>query len=182
MIIELKNTKLLFLYRSKLFYFIKFNTKKESLEDIVYALNIKNKKERINYVYDKGIQIVNKYYEKDLCKFKDGKCIVQQKNNPDSFNGCCRICNLVTNKGCPTVNLACKLVYCKTALQNMKALKLRDIKILKCLSISQRIILKTDVFSTKEEVLKDLYYGIIFYGIRNVFSELKRKINIQKKK
>ena len=40
---ELKNTKLLFLYRSILFKFIKFETKDKNLKPIVKALNIKNK-------------------------------------------------------------------------------------------------------------------------------------------
>ena len=182
MIIKLKNTKLLFIYRSFLFNLVKFSAENNELEDIANALNIKNKRKRIKYVYDKAILIINKYYDKDLCKFKNGKCIVQQKSNSESFNGCCKACYLVTKNGCPTVNLSCKLVYCKTALQNMKALKLRNIDILKCLSITQRLILKSDVFSTKEKVLNDVYYGIVIYGIKSVFSEIKRKIKIHKVK
>lgn len=45
----------------------------------------------------------------------------------------------------------------------MKLLKLREIPILKCLSLSQRIILKGSFFQTREEVIKGLYYIMVLY-------------------
>ena len=42
--IKIKSTKLLFLYRSILFKFVKFQTEKQELQNIVEALNKKNKK------------------------------------------------------------------------------------------------------------------------------------------
>jgi len=165
MLIELKNTKMLFLYRSFLFRFVKFETKDEKLKVIVDALNIKKRKDRIEYVYDEAIKYINKYYSEDLCKFENNQCIAQRNNNGYT-NGCCRKCILVTDKGCPSVNLACKLIYCKTALGNIKLLKLSDIPVLKCLSLCQRVILKGSFFSTREEILKDLNYGLIYSSIR----------------
>lgn len=180
---EVKSTKLLFLYRSFLFKFTKFETKDKNLKEIVEALNIKNKKERIEYVYNEAIKVINKYYSKDLCKFKDNKCIAQRKQNRDDLNGCCpNFCLYSSNKGCRTCNIPCKLLYCKTALGNMKALKLRDIVILKTLPKGSIIILKTSYFNSKETILKDLYYGIIIYMLKYLYREFKLDLRMIKYK
>ncbi len=156
----IKNTKLLWLYRSLIFNGVNFVTKNNDLKLIVEALNIKKRKERINFVYDEAIKYINKYYEKDLCKFENGMCIVQRNNGSNDKNGCCKRCKLVTDKGCSTTNMACKLIYCKTALKNFKSLKIREIEILKCFSPLQRIILKSCFFNTREEIINYLYYGL----------------------
>ena len=168
---KLKSTKFLFLYRSFLFKYVNFTSDNKNLKLIVTALNIKNNKKRLEYVFDETIKHINKYYEKDLCKFKDGKCIVQRKRNDDSKNGCCKSCHLVTDKGCPSKNVACKLIYCKTALDGMKKLKMKDIDILKCISLRQRIILRSDYFRTKEEVIKDMRCSLILYGLKILFEK-----------
>ncbi len=170
--IKLKNTKLLFLYRSILFKNVKFYTDNNKLRNIVNALNIKNKKNRIMYVYDEAIKEINNYYREDLCKFIDGKCIVQRLNNSNHVDGCCYKCPIVTDKGCPSSNFACKLIYCKTAIGNMKRLNFNKVYILKCLSISQRLVILTDFFSTREEIIEDTNKGIL----RTIFKYLfKRK-------
>lgn len=164
---RIKSIKLIFIYRSILFKKIKFKTDNKDLKDIVKALNIKNKRDRIAYVYDEAVKVINKYYSKDLCQFKDGKCIAQRNN--DNINGCCRLCHLVTDKGCPSVNLPCKLIYCKSALGNMRLLKFNDIKILKCLSLSQRLVLRSSFFMTREQIIDDMCHGILISTIRNIF-------------
>ena len=171
---KIKNTKLLFIYRHSIFKIFSFETDNKDLQNITKALNIKKRKDRIEYVYDEAIKYINNYYSEDLCKFKNGKCIVQRQNKKDGINGCCRYCHLVTEKGCPSANLACKLLYCKTALGNIKLLKLREIPILKCLSIWQRSILKGSFFETKEEVIKDLYYGPVYSAFKNIFKEIPK--------
>ncbi|MBR3362721.1 MAG: hypothetical protein IKG40_02215 [Bacilli bacterium] len=171
---ELKNTKLLFLYRSILFKFIKFETKDKNLKPIVKALNIKNKKQRIEYIYDEAIKIINNYYSDDLCKFIDNKCIAARKYKKDKINGCCRLCIHQNSKGCKVNNLSCKLFYCKAALENIKKLNIDEIAILKCLNKRQRFILKSDYFSTREEVINDLYYGIIIATIRISYRLIKQ--------
>lgn len=174
--IVINNTKFLFLYRLSIFKLFTFKTNNKELKNIVNALNIKKRKERIKYVYDEAIKIINIYYSDDLCKFKDNKCIAQRKNNSKTISGCCRTCPILTDKGCPSVNITCKLLYCKTALQNLKALKISNISILKCLSLSQRLILKTDFYATKEQIINDLYYGIFSYCFRSTFREIKNKL------
>ena len=176
--IEVKNLNLLFIYRNLKFKNIFFVSKNKDYKEIVNALNLKNKKRRIEYIYDSAIEYINKYYVDDLCKFVNNQCVAQRKNNGKEINGCCKKCHLVTDKGCPSVNLSCKLIYCKTALGNVKELKFSDIPILKCLSYSQRLVLKSSFFNTKESILKDLYYGLIY----STFRSLKSSIFLNKKK
>ena len=49
-----KTTRFLFLYKSFLYRFVTFTTDSKELQDqiIVNALNIKNRKKRITYIYD----------------------------------------------------------------------------------------------------------------------------------
>ncbi len=166
---KIKSTKLLFLYRTFFFKKVRFETDNKELKNIVTALNIKNKKDRISYVYDEAVKYINKYYSKDLCQFIDGKCIVQRKNNIDRVNGCCFRCPLVTDTGCPSSNLMCKLIYCKTSLNNMKTLKFNDIKILKCLKIKSRIILCSSFMLKKEDILDDMSVGYLRWLYRCIF-------------
>lgn len=174
MVINVKNNKWIFLYKTNLFKLFIYKTNNIDMQNIVNALNIKSRRKRITYVYEEAIKVINNYYSDDLCQFKDNQCIAQRKNNSKTTNGCCRTCPLLTNNGCSSVNITCKLLYCKTALNNMKSLKLSDINILKCLSVGQRLILKTDYYSTKKQVINDLYYGIVIYFIRSFFRDVKR--------
>ncbi len=133
--------------------------KNKDIEIINNILNIKNRRKRIIYIYDELVKYLNSYYKEDLCKFKDDKCFVQRNNN-NKF-GCCADCSLVKSGiGCPTANVSCKLVYCKPALKNIKKLKLIDIPYARCLSIFQRFIIRFDVFSTREQIINDLYFGL----------------------
>ena len=171
---ELRSTKLLFLYRSFLFRFVKFETKDKDLKNIVNALNIKKRKKRIEYVYDEAIKYINKYYSQDLCQFKNNQCIVQRNNKSDKINGCCRLCAYQNNKACDVNNVACKLFYCTTAIKNMKELNIKDVEILKCLNKRQRFVLKSDYFSKREDVINDLYYGIVIATIRISYRLIKQ--------
>lgn len=170
---ELKSTKLLFLYRSFLFRFVRFETNDDKLENITAALNIKRRKQRIEFVYDEAIKYINQYYKDDLCQFKDNQCIVQRKNKSDKVNGCCRLCQYQNNKACEVNNLSCKLFYCETALKNVRKLNIDDIDILKVLNKRQRFILKSDYFTKRENVIKDLQQGIIITTVKVVYRLMK---------
>ena len=157
-------------------YNIENNINKKELDIIIKALSIKKRKERIAYLYDEGAKYIDKYYSEDLCQFKDNKCFLQRKRNDGSKYGCCRYCKyVISNKGCPTSNISCKMIYCKEALKNIKKLKLSDIDFFKCFSIFQRIILKIDYCSTRDQVINDLYYGPIYWLIRSI----KKGIDVQ---
>lgn len=175
----------LFFYKSFIFKKTKFTveTNYEEVKPIINALNIKKRKPRIAYIYDEACkQIDNHYKNKNICGFKDNKCYVQQKLQNGTINGCCRMCLYQSTKGCTTKNLTCKLFTCSEVEKRCKVIKFDDLKILNLLSFRNRMILKSDYFSKREDVIKDLYYGSFFlWTIRIVirmiinFYTLKRK-------
>ena len=175
--------KKLFFYKYYHFtnFTIKNNIKSQELAIINNALNIKKKKERITYLYDETIKYINSYYHDDLCQFVNNQCFVQRERKDNSKFGCCFDCKLVkSGKGCPTSNVSCKLLYCKPALKNIKKLRIKDIDFLRCFSIFQRFILKYNFYSTREQVIKDLNYGIIIWFLRSIPKGLKLCFRIHK--
>lgn len=178
-----KFLKKLFFYKYYHFtnFEIKNNIKSSNLNIITKALNIKKRKKRITYLYDETVKYLNNYYKDDLCKFKNDQCFVQRKRNDNSKFGCCFDCKLVeSGKGCPTSNVSCKLLYCKPALENIKVLKMNDIEFLKCFSVFQRFILRFNFYSTREQIIKDLNYGLIYWLIRSTIKGIKLCFKIHK--
>ena len=159
-------------YRSILFIFTKFECDNKDVEHIITALNIKNRFKRIRYVYDTACDEVDAFGEgKNLCGFKNGVCRSKVKN------GCCRKCFHVTDHGCPTRNLACKLFFCSKVRDKYKIIMFDDLKILYCLSFRCRVILRHDFFTKREEVLMDMYIGwITILFIRYFYRVIKHKI------
>ncbi len=172
--------KKLFLYRSFLFKLVKFKLESndESLYPIIEALNIKGRKQRITYIYNEACQKIDSYYkDKNLCDFKNGKCIAHRKNKIDKENGCCRLCEHRTCGLCPSRNIACKLFYCSTVKDKNKVIEFCDIEILRVLTPLQRFILKSDYFSLEKDVINDLYFGI-FAPFRIMYRFTKYKIKL----
>ena len=181
----------LFIYRSFLFRFIKFKLEEDKYEvsEIIKALNVKGRKKRITYIYDKACEEIDEFFEgKNVCDFKDGKCLSQQKNNSDKFNGCCRLCEHRTGGLCPSRNLACKLFYCSYVTDKYEILNYEDIKVLKCLTPLQRFVVESDYFSLEKDVINDLYFGVFLatfrvcyrhgkHVIRNRFNWVKSKLS-----
>ena len=130
---------------------------------------MKKRKKRIQCIYNIACGEVDSKFKniKNMCGFKNNKCWSQQNNNDNKINGCCRWCRYQSCNGCLTKNLTCKLFFCEEVRKRYEIIKFEDIKVLKCLSIRQRLILKHDYFSSEKEVINDLYYGsLIIWGIR----------------
>ena len=171
-------------YKSFFFRNCKFklesNIKESDLEVIITALNIKNRKERITFVYDSACKKIDDYnMNKNICGFINGKCYTQRLN--DKINGCCRKCNHQSSKGCTTSNLTCKLFNCSEVCKRIKTIKYEDLKMLKCLSYQNRVILKHDYFSKREDVLKDLYLNsICLFTIRLIYRTLFKNLDFKR--
>lgn len=166
----------LFFYKTFLFHFTKFEleTDKYKISELIQVLNIKNRKERIAYIYDNACkQLDEQNVGKNICSFKNNQCTIQRKKN-FGYHGCCRKCYHHTETGCPTKNLACKLFYCATVKEKYQVLKYEDIKVLKALSIRQKLIVEADYFNTREEVISDLYYGSLFLAAGRILYRLIR--------
>lgn len=131
---------------------------------LVNALNIKNKKERLSFMYDRACDLLDvDFYKKNVCEFKCGKCITDRLNN-NLGGGCCcdskdhkGMCMYLSKDGCKIRCLTCKLHICRTLKKKGYRYRINDIYMLKyLLNFKQKIMLYNDFFMTKEEILKDL--------------------------
>lgn len=174
---EKQLNKHLFLYKSPLYKNTKFKIISSSKEsnDLVTGLNIKNRRERIKYVFDKCCEYLDNDFPNDACGFIDGKCIVQRQNKSKQKCGCCRYCEYVTLNGCPSKNIACKLFNCSEITKKYNLKTKKDLKLLKLLSIKNRVVSSHNYFTIEEESLKDLYTITYTYAfIRMVYRQVRR--------
>ena len=171
------------LYRTFIFRFTKFKLNKDNkeLNEIITALKIKKRKNRITYIYQTLCQKLDNYYQnKNMCEFIDGKCLAQRLSKSDKINGCCRISKYQTNGLCPTKNLACKLFYCDAVYKKHKVITYKDLDLFKCFSPLQRFMVKSDFFTSEKDVINDLYLGIFIATIRVSFRFIKTLIRHRK--
>ncbi len=175
------------LYKSILYYntifVVKNNINDKMIEYIITALNIKNRKKRIKFIYDKSCELIDeKNKGKDICGFKNDKCYIQRKLKNGKCNGCCRMCIYQTKEGCQTKNLTCKLFNCSEVKKRYDVIEYKDLTLLKVLSLKNQLIIKSDYFSKREDVLKDLYsYSLIYSTLKMVYRLIKHLLVLKKK-
>lgn len=93
------------------------------------------------------------------------------------------MCLYKTSKGCSSKNIACKLFNCSAVKEKYEVYEYKELPILKILSIKNRIIVKHDYFSLREDVLKDLYsYSLIYSTIRMGIRIIKNLILLHNKR
>ncbi len=146
--------------------FFKSDIDDQELQDIIEALNIKNRFKRVEFIYDTACKRLDEFYKNDnICEFCNNQCLVQQKHDLKYSNGCCRLCKLQSDKGCTTSNLSCKLFYCDRIRDLKKTLYLKDMRILELYSLRQRIMCTHNYFATRKQFLLDLKLGLfMFFG------------------
>jgi len=178
------------LWLYKRYRFTKFklinNIKEPNIDYLEKGLNIKKRKERITYVFDTCCFLLDDFYHgENICGFKDGKCVVQRELKNGKCNGCCRVCLYVTDKGCPSKNVACKLFNCDAVKEKYKTMDYKDLKLLKLLSIKNQLLIRSDYFTLREEALGDqfTYTGtaacirMIYRLIRNYIKRKRKEKN-----
>ena len=126
---------------------------------------------RIEYIYDHCCKKVDEFNkDKNICSFDNSVCRFHQELGCDLKNGCCRLCIYQGPTGCKTSNLGCKLFYCNSVKEKYEVIKYTDLKLLKLLTWRQRIIAIDEFFSTREQILLDIFVGsMFFYAIRMSF-------------
>lgn len=134
-------------------------------EALVKAVFIKNRKERITYIYDNACERIDKYNEDNglICKFKEtGRC--EGANYEGRINGCCYRCIYQSEKGCPSKNLTCKFYFCKK-LRELNVLKFEDFPEFKLLTKLQQEIVRNNPYCKRESFLRLLFLNsyIVFY-------------------
>ena len=162
------------IYRNTIF---KTNSKDIDIQRIIKGLNIKNRKERITYVFDESCKMLdNQTKNTNICGFdKNKQCIVQRNNKSNHICGCCRLCEYVTLNGCPSKNVACKLFNCSEVTKNYNTLKYKDLYLLKLLNFKQRQIIKSNYFTIREEALKDKGFNIHLKAAEELVKETYKK-------
>ena len=179
-----KNKKYKVLYKEKE-YTKESNIKKiRQISQVVEALNIKDKRKRLEFVYNKACDILDDdFYGKNVCGFKQNKCIQDRKKN--KCDGCCRCndnkrhCLYLKNHICSTRCLACKFHICYALKKMGYRYKVNDILVLKyLLNWKQKIMVYLDFFMTPEEVIEDLYKNSI---IKWTFKKSQEKFIIDGK-
>ena len=163
-LLDSKNKKYKVLYKEK--EYIKESSIKEirQISQVIEALNIKDKKKRLTFVYNRACDILDDdFYGKNVCGFKNNKCF-QDRKKKTKCDGCCRCndnkkhCRYLINHICSTRCLACKFHICYTLKKKGYKYKVNDILVLKyLLNWKQRIMVYLDFFMTPEEVIEDLY-------------------------
>lgn len=156
--------KLLFKYDNKLYsHPTKELEQYNEYLSTIEAFNIKNRKERISYIYD----YLCNYFDKDMqehnyCKFENGTCIANRLGySIHEKDGCCYIrkkglCQYLTDKGCINPNPSCKIYMC-SYLNNVKKIPNYDTKkifLTSCFfSYKEHTFFKRHYFITKEEYI-----------------------------
>lgn len=156
--------KLLLKYENKLYD--KPNKKLEKYNDyleVIMLVNIKDRKERVSYIYD----YLCKYFDEDMkknnyCEFENGTCIANRLGySSHEKDGCCYIikkglCKYLTDKGCTNPNPSCKIYMC-AYLNKVKKVPNYDTKkifLTNCLfNYKEHEFFKRHYFITKEEYI-----------------------------
>lgn len=169
-------------YRSFLGRFLFFEIKDNLLpiSTIVTALNIKNRKQRVTYLYDTLCMLVDEFYQdKNYCQFCHNQCFIQRRIKRFE-NGCCRKCIHLIDHRCSTQNLTCKMFHCQSIKNSYPVVSWNDFSLFQCFSLRQKIILKAEYFATREEIILDLKIGSLFVSsvfilYRFLFQTMKKK-------
>ena len=152
---------------------LKFNIKEDIKDEILLrdiksiekAINLKNKEERYNYIYDTVCKYLDdRIINENYCEFKDDVCIKFREEDPNHKNGCCEYetrgkCKYLINSVCTMKTcMACKLFTCKY-LYKHKGIRQRinDYALIKYFfNKNQKYILECSFWTPKEIVMKRL--------------------------
>ena len=131
--------------------------------ETVHAINLKDIKEKFNYIYDTVCAKLDERIKTNYCEFKDDICVKYRKKGSDHKNGCCEckgrgkckylIDSVCTMKSC----MACKLFTCHTLKTMGITQSINDFVLTKYFFTSkQKDILQFSYWTPKEIVMEKL--------------------------
>lgn len=144
---------------------------KERKTDIIKCLKavfIKEKRKRIEYIYDQVCNDLDEEFAKNnYCDFKDDVCIGKRNCSERVTMGCChkfkhpitmngelKECPYLVDKHCSTQCITCKLFTCNAIKVKFK---LKDIPLIECFfNPIQKLIVKTNFFTKREKIIDRL--------------------------
>ena len=151
------------------------NISNNDLFNLIVSLNvckIKNKYKRLEYIYDSACRYLdNEFKSNNICGFENDICDANRKCNIK--NGCCRRfankifglpiknefidCKYQKDKKCIADCLGCKLFCCDIIIEKGYKFTTYNVPLIRYyFNFIQKIIIKTKVFTPKEEILKIL--------------------------
>lgn len=166
--------KLRFICRKKVNIDITFDNKKIDIKKekdqriidlyhIGQALNIKNKKERYEYIYDVVCDYLDSCFRgKNLCEFKNNKCLGDRNKKFEKSCGCCNgknrgTCKYLINGSCSIKCMGCKLFTCPSLRKKGIKFRIKDIPLLNYFfNLRQKEVLAYTIFTPKDEVIERL--------------------------
>lgn len=134
-----------------------------NLYHIEKALNIKQKKERYEYIYDVVCDYLDSCFcEKNLCEFKNNKCLGDRSKKFEKSCGCCNgktrgTCKYLINNRCSIKCMGCKLFTCPSLRKKGIKFRIKDIPLLNYFfNLRQKEVLAYTIFTPKDQVIERL--------------------------
>ena len=147
-------------------YLKKHKVKNEKLVDlieVVHAINLKDKFERYNYIYDTVCAKLDERIKTNYCEFKDNICVKYRKKGSLHENGCCECkgrgrCKYLINGICTMKTcMACKLFTCHTLKKMGIHQSINDFVLTRYFfDTKEKDILQFSYWTPKEIVMKRL--------------------------
>ena len=132
-----------------------------SLEDLANAINIRNKKERIEFIYDRVCDYLDSdFLGQNKCEFLKNQCLADRAKPYYKDCGCCRaksgeLCDYLKDGKCTIRNLGCKFFICPTLKKKGLKYKINDFYLLKYFcNFREKIVLRYTIFVPKEKVIE----------------------------
>jgi hypothetical protein len=159
----------------------------------IKAAYILDNSKRIDFIYDTICDFLDNDFKKNnYCDFQKDKCIACRLGVTEhERNGCCYSfevagffsmsmiknegpCRYLTDQGCSTRNISCKLVTCRYLQENGVMYSPYKFLLIRCfLSIKQIDVITYNFFTTKEEILNKLkkksYSPYVFWLMLRLF-------------
>ncbi len=141
------------------------------LEVVVNLAELKDKRSRIEYIYDKSCQYLDKECRRlNYCDFKNDVCVA--KRNPcrgkEKKMGCCyhvklfsfkdsKMCEYLSKDGsCSAKCFACKLFTCDAIKEKYR---IKDITYADCFfNLLQKIIIRVSILTPRDKIINRLMW------------------------
>lgn len=146
------------------------DNKRLSLISSLNACKIKNKDERLEYIYMASCKYLdNEYILKNICEFCNDVCLGKKEFNIK--NGCCHefkfknlvypknlpLCRYQKEKKCTADCLGCKLFACDAVRKKGVKITYYNVPLVRYFfNFAQKIVIRCSVFTHKDTVLKRL--------------------------
>lgn len=148
------------------------DNKRLSLISALNACKIKNKNERLEYIYMASCKYLdNEYILKNICEFCNDICLGKKKYKVK--NGCCHefklknifysknlpLCRYQKDKRCVADCLGCKLFACDAVRKKGIKYTYYNVPLVRYFfNFAQKIVIRCSVFTHKDKVLKRLRF------------------------